>query len=182
MPPTAPAEALLHLRVRRPDGILVELLISDLAGEQFERVREGRPLLAELPWAARSDCAVVLVDGAALGTPGESEIAVTRAERLILALQASGAVRESARIALVLTKGDALGSSGEQALARHETPLAEIARRLDPEATWLRTAALGAGDDGLSALLAWLCVEDRPRPALPPSEVPATRAIESFQA
>jgi hypothetical protein len=182
--PSAAAEALLHLRVRRPDGVLVELLISDLAGEQFERVREGRPLLAELPWAARADRAVVLVDGAALGTPGESEIAITRAERLILALQTAGAVRESARLALVLTKGDMLGSSGEQALSRHEGPLAEIARRLDPEATWIRTAALGAsGDgDGLSALLAWLCAEDRPRTPPPPPESPAIRAIESFQA
>jgi Double-GTPase 2 len=183
-PPSAPAEALLHLRMRRPDGTLVELLISDLAGEQFERVREGRPLLAELPWAARADRAVVLVDGAALAVPGESEIAVTRAERLVLALQTSGAVRETARIALVLTKSDALGVSGEQALARHEKPLAEIARRLDPEATWIRTTALGAATDGdgLGAFLTWLCAKDRPRSAVSSAEAPSLRTIERFQA
>lgn len=184
MPPTEPTEAMLHLRVRGPEGKLVELLLSDLAGEQFERVREGRSLLAELPWAARADRVVVLVDGAALDAPGESEVAVTRAERLLLALQTSGAVRASARIALVLTKADRLGGSGEQALARHETPLAELARRLDPEATWIRTAALGsaAEPDGLGAFLAWLCGADRPRGVPQPQEALPARAIETFQA
>jgi hypothetical protein len=175
---------MLHLRVRRPDGNLVELLISDLAGEQFERVREGRALVAELPWATRADRVVVLVDGAALERPGESEIAITRAERLLLALQTSDTLRENARIALVLTKADALGDAGEQALARHETPLADIARRLDPEATWIRTAALPSGSDpdGLGALVAWLCGADRPRSTPSPREAQTRRAIESFQA
>ena len=184
MPPSDPAEAMLHLRMRRPDGNLIELLLSDLAGEQFERIREGRALVAELPWATRADRVVVLLDGAALEEPGESEIAVTRAERLLLSLQTSDALRASARIALVLTKSDALGETGEQALARHETPLAQIARRLDPEATWIRTAALhsGADPDGLGALMAWLCGADRPREAQAPHEAQATRAIESFQA
>jgi hypothetical protein len=184
MPPSDPAEAMLHLRMRRPDGNLVELLLSDLAGEQFERVREGRALVAELPWATRADRVVVLVDGAALERPGESEIAVTRAERLLLALQTADSVRASARIALVLTKADALGDAGEQALARHETPLADIARRLDPEATWIRTAAppSGSDPDGLGALVAWLCGSDRPRSTPSPREAQTTRAIESFQA
>lgn len=126
----------------------------------------------------------MLVDGAALGTPGESEIAATRAERLLLALETSGALRKSARIALVLTKADALGDAGEQALARHESPLADIARRTDPEATWVRTAALGSGGDpdGLGALVAWLCGEDRARPAEHPDEARATRAIMGFRA
>jgi hypothetical protein len=184
-PPSPAAEALLHLRVRRPDGERVELLISDLGGEQFERVREGRSLNAEIPWAARLDRAIVVVDAKALARPGESEIAITRAGRLVLALQTADAVRASARIALVLTKADALDSAGEAALARHESPLAAIARQSDSEATWIRTAALanaGGDPDGLGALMAWLCGEDRP-PA--PPEAPAvalTRSIATFRA
>jgi hypothetical protein len=169
--------------MRRPDARLVELLLSDLAGQQFERVREGRPLLTEIPWSGRVDRAVVLVDGAALARAGESEIAITRAERLVLALHTSGAIRDSARIALVVTKADALGSSGEQALARHESPLAELARQSDPQATWIRTTALGATGDpnGLGALGTWLCSDDRARPSAPASEAVITRAIAGFQ-
>jgi hypothetical protein len=184
-PPSPAEEALLHLRVRRPDGERVELLLADLSGEQFERVREGRSLSAELPWAARLDRAIVVVDAQALARQGESEIAITRAQRLVLALQTSSAVRDSARIALVLTKADALGSAGEQALARHESPLAEIARQSDPEATWIRTAALanGTGEpDGLGALIAWLCGDDRPATAPEAPAVALTRSIATFRA
>jgi hypothetical protein len=184
LPPSDLGEAFLHVRMRRSGGELVELLISDLAGAQFERVREGRPLLAELPWAGRLDRAVVLVDGAALASPSESEVAITRAERLVHALQTARVVRESARIALVLTKCDALGAVGEQALARHESPLAELARQTDPEATWIRTAALGSGSDpdGLGALMSWLCGEDRAVTPAPGREEIPTRAIASFRA
>lgn len=184
-PPSPTGEALLHLRVRRPDGARVELLLSDLSGEQFERVREGRSLTAEIPWAARLDRAIVVVDSQVLARPGESEIAITRAQRLVLALETSAAVRESARIALVLTKADALGSVGEQALARHESPLAAVARKSDPEATWIRTSALASasGDpDGLGALIAWLCGDDRPLAPAQAPQVPLTRSIATFRA
>lgn len=183
-PPSPSGEALLHLRVRRPDGERIELLLADLSGEQFERVREGRSLSAEIPWAARLDRAIVVVDAQALARPGESEIAITRAQRLLLALQSAGAVRDSARIALVLTKADALGIAGEQALARHESPLVAIARECDPEATWIRTAALanGSGDpDGLGALIAWLCGDDRPPTPPEAPAVPLTRSIATFR-
>ena len=100
------------------------------------------------------------------------------------ALQTASAVRESARIALVLTKSDALGAAGEQALARHESALADLARRTDPETTWIRTAALGAGSDpdGLGTLMSWLCSEDRASAPQPGREEIPTRAIASFRA
>jgi hypothetical protein len=183
-PPTPLGDALLlHLRVRRPDGERVELLLSDLAGEQFERVREGRSLRAEIPWAARADRFVIVVDGEALSRAGESEIAVTRAERMLRSLQTASAVRERARVALVLTKADTLSAAGESALARHESPLADVARESDPEATWIRTAALApAGSDpqGLGALTAWLCSADRSQAPAPDLDVAAPRSVAAF--
>jgi hypothetical protein len=177
--------AVLHLRVHRPDGVRVELLVSDLAGEQFERVREGRPLLDEIRWAARADRFAVVVDGKALSLRGESEIAVTRAQRLLLALRASNAVRDTARVALVVTKADALGDVGEQALARHEPALLDIAREADPDPRWIRTAAAGRGGAepvGLGDFVAWLCADDRPQPVMPDFDGLPTRSIAAFHA
>jgi len=178
-------EGLLHMRVRRPDGRRVELLFSDLAGGRFERVREGQPLLEALPWAGRADRFAVVLDALALSVPGESEIAVTRARRLLLALDASGAVRETARIALVLTKGDGLSESGAKALERHQPELLAIARRSDPEAVGVGTAAVAlvrAERQGLAEWVSWLCQNDRPRTAMAVPEVAPGRSIAAFRA
>jgi hypothetical protein len=184
-PTLAQDGGVLHLRVRRPDGRRVELLIADLAGEQFERVREGRPLPDELPWVRRTDRFAIVLDGEALSVPGESEIAVTRSRRLLLALQASAAVRESARVAVVVTKCDALDAAGAAALARHEGDLLEAARGSDPEAICVRTAAVAharAERQGLGELIGWLGGNDRPRRALPVPEVAPERSIAAFRA
>jgi hypothetical protein len=178
-------DGVLHLRVRRPDGRRVELLMSDLAGGRFERVREGQPLLEALPWAPRADRFAVVLDAVALSVPGASEIAVTRARRLLLALLDSGAVRESARIALVLTKSDGLTESGAKALARHEPELLELARRCDPEAICVRTAAVAivrAERQGLPEWISWLCQNDRPRVPLEVPQLAPGRSIAAFRA
>jgi len=177
----------LHLRVRRPDGVRVELLLSDLAGEQFERVREGRPLLEELPWATRADRIAVVLDATALSLPGASEIAVTRARRQLLALRASAVVRETARVALVITKSDSLSFAGQDALARHEPVLLALAQELDPDALCIRAAAFtrnGAEPQGLGDLITWLCSDDRPRTPipLPEFELAGGRSIAAFRA
>jgi hypothetical protein len=174
---------LLHLRVRRPDGRRVELLLWDLAGEQFEHVREGRRLVDELPWAARVDRFVVVLDAKALSLRGGSEIAVTRAQRLLLALQASQVVRDTARVAVLVTKGDMLTDAGEQALARHEPALLEVARESDSDAVCIRTGPRDLGDPhGLGDLITWLCRDDRPQSPLPVHEVQPRRSIAAFRA
>ena len=163
-PPTEDDDALLlHMRIRSPSGELVELVFADLAGGAFERVREGRPLLQELPLAAHGDRFVIVVDGDALSTPGESEIAATRAMRQILALRSSGAVRASARVAIALTKADALTAAGERAIRRHEPHLLFSARGIDAETTSVRTAlpGLAAEPAGLGELVRWLCAVER---------------------
>ena len=177
--------AVLHLRVRRPDGARVELLLSDLAGEQFERVREGRFLLDEVPWARRPDRFVIVVDAKALSLPGESEVVATRAQRLLRALQASTAVRDSARVAVVITKADALSHAGQKALERHEPALLAVARESDSEAVWLRVAAVpgdGSPPQGLGELITWLCSDDRPQIATAVREVAPQRSIATFRA
>jgi hypothetical protein len=156
-------EYLLHMRVRSPAGELVDLVFADLGGAVFERVREGRPLLQELPLAAHGDRFIVVVDGEALSTPGESEIAATRAMRQILALRGSGAVRASARIAIAVTKADAVTAAGERAIRRHEPHLLFSARGIDSETTSVRTALpdLVPEPPGLAELVRWLCAGER---------------------
>ncbi|HEX4033479.1 MAG TPA: hypothetical protein VHX66_03460 [Solirubrobacteraceae bacterium] len=154
---------LLHMRVRPPSGDSVDLVFADLGGSVFERVREGRPLLQELPLAAHSDRFVVVVDGEALSTPGESEIAATRAMRQILALRSSGAVRASARVAVALTKADVLTPAGERAFRRHVPHLLFSARGIDAETTSVRTGLpdLVTEPGGLGELVRWLCAGER---------------------
>ena len=185
-PPTPPEDAgVLHLRVRRPDGRRVELLLADLSGERFERVREGRPLLEELPWAARADRFAVVLDAQTLSLPGESEIVATRARRLLAGLHASGVVRDSARVAVVVTKSDTLNESSASALARHEPDLLELARRSDPEAICVRTTAVAlarAERQGLGEWITWLCLNDRPRTPPAVLELAPGRSIATFRA
>ena len=97
-------DGFLHLRMQRPDGALRELLLADVTGEHFERIREGTELVDELPWAARVDRFLVLVDGKGFATPGMREVILTRARRQILALRRSQAVSRTARVAIALTK------------------------------------------------------------------------------
>ena len=184
-PPT-PADdpQLLHLRVRRNDGELVELLLADLAGERFERVREGRPLADELPWVGRVDRFAVLLDACAISRQGQSEIAVTRAQRQILALRSRSLARDAARVALVVTKADTLSRVGEAALRRHEPALLEAARAVDPEATIVHTTALARNTSyrgGLGDLLTWLCADDRPAVQEPLETPEPVRAMAGFR-
>src|SRR5689334_17750155 len=48
-------DGFLHLRLGRPDDQIVELLLSDFAGEHFRRIREGTPIHEELEWTGRVD-------------------------------------------------------------------------------------------------------------------------------
>ena len=93
-------DGLLHLRVARPDGQRVELLLADYSGEHFEGIREGVPLVDELPWAGRADRVAVLLDGWAIGQGGgERELAFNHSMRKILALRAAGVFVPTARLA-----------------------------------------------------------------------------------
>ena len=46
-------DGLLHLRIKRSDRRLLELLLTDMTGEHFRAIREGRPLDEEFDWLSR---------------------------------------------------------------------------------------------------------------------------------
>ena len=60
---------------------MVELLFADYAGERFERIRKGTPLVVELPWAARTDRVAVVIDGGGLAPGGSPETWLNEAKR-----------------------------------------------------------------------------------------------------
>ena len=178
-------DGFLHLRIRRPDGLLRELLLADITGEHFERIREGTALLDELPWATRVDRFLIILDGTGYGAPGEQEIVMNRALRQIYALRHSRAVNVSARVAIALTKLDELSQEERSRYSvAQESLLAEV-RGVDDQATSLLIAARpadGTPAQGLDSLIEWLCSDDRMEEG--ERLIPATagaRAIGRFQ-
>ena len=166
----------LHLRVRRPDGRRVELLLADLAGEQFERVREGRPLLGRAAvGAARRPLRRSCSTRSALSVPGESEIAVTRARRLLLgAAGLGGGARERARG----DRGDQVRRARRDAARRRWRATRATCSRRRAGRTPRRSACAprpsrtrAPSARGSGSWVSWLCGNDRPRTPLPVPEV-----------
>ena len=177
-------DGFLHLRIQRPDGSLCELLFADITGEHFERIREGTPLLEELPWASRVDRFLVILDGKGYATPGEREIVLNRALRQILALCSSNAVNETARVAIAMTKVDELSDDDFDRFSHDNDSLLAIVQSIDDQASSLLIAARPAGGKlvrGVDKLIEWICSGDRLKegdPHLPPT--PLSRAIGRF--
>ena len=177
-------EGFLHLRIRRPDGSLRELLFADVTGEHFRRIREGTPLLDELPWAGRLDRFLVIVDGKGFATPGEREVILTRVRRQIYALRNSQAVNTTARVAIALTKLDKLSEDHREKYSEEEKSLLSEIRKIDEQATALRIAARppdGTLTVGMDSLVQWVCGHDRSADEVPRTlSIPASRAIGRF--
>lgn len=165
-------DGFLHLRLSRAGTrtLLPELLLADVTGEHSRQIREGVPLEDELAWAARVDRFVVLVDGAAFRDPTSRENALNRARRLLHALRTSAAVAASCRVAVVLSKADALRAADRRAWRAAEQALLDLARATDPGAQAFATAARPADHSapvGLADLLGFLLSPDRV-PSVPP--------------
>jgi hypothetical protein len=98
---------LLHLRIATPDGALADLMPSDIKGEFFEDVINGRavvPGLQEL--VARADKVVVAIDGAKIASLVDRASATFEAEQLIGGLTEPGWVHPDAPVLVLLTKHD----------------------------------------------------------------------------
>lgn len=173
-------DGLLHLGVSRFEGDRTELLLADVTGEHFRSIREGIPFDDEFPWLSRVDRFVVLIDGSFLSAAGVAEVAFTRTSRQLLALKQSAARSRRAKIALVLSKDDAIEDAARTAFLDREERLLAMAREIDPDAQLLRVAARPETDDeprGLSELLDWIA-QPSPPPAARAAILPrSTRAF-----
>ena len=179
-------DGFLHLRIQRPDGALRELLFADVTGEHFEGIREGTALLDELPWAARVDRFLVILDGKGYATPGEREIVLNRARRQIFALRNSNAVNRTARVAIALTKVDELSEHDYGTFSDEKDSLLADVQSIDDQATSLLIAARpadGKAARGLDSVIEWLCSDDRLEERGPHGgRTPSSRAIGRFAA
>jgi hypothetical protein len=178
-------EGLLHIRVARPDGQVLELLFADYSGERYEHIREGAAAENELPWAPRADCIMLVVNGAALGASDTREIETDRASRLLYALRAGPLVRRGTRIAVVLARDDEVDSEALATARSRLDALLAVARDLDPDAVLLRVAARPKSGDaprGFQELLEWICADDlapeRDQVVIPRSERAIARLRE----
>jgi hypothetical protein len=158
-------DGLLHLRIARPDGVRVELLLADYSGEHFERIRHGTNLLDELPWATRADRIAVLLDGEGIGRGGgQRELACNHASRQLLALERATSLASTARLAILLVKDDLHDEETLSEAQPRIDQMLQTARELDPDAELLHIAARpadGSNPRGLDAFVEWLAVDDR---------------------
>ena len=156
--------SVLHLALRTGD-VSLQLLFADLPGELFRRLADNQIAASTIPWLGRADKLLVLVDGARLLDVETRSPTVTRTQQLLERLHANGLPRPDARLALLLTKWDAV----------HEDPIAlsywrELepqlladACELDDQAVVLRSSTTRHRPDGLAALCRWL-LEIAPAP------------------
>lgn len=165
----------LHLRISTPEG-LRELLFSDVAGETFERIRQGEPLGGYITWLSRVDAAVVLVSGRALADNALRSTALSNT-RSLLRQMLKASERGAMRVAVVLTMGDLVVNNTRRQWKKEAQPLLALAREIDDDAAIIETAARpedGGSPQGLDELLAWLL--RAPAPAAPVPIAPARTA------
>lgn len=177
---------LLHLAVQSDTG-RSDLLIADIPGEVFRRIRDHEIGAADVPLLSQADKLAVVVDGALIARPGDRSMAIHFARQLIGELSAGDLPAEKMDILLLLTKLDRLHDAGPDALAyweEHREPLLADLQKLNPQATTLATAARFSGDqdDGMEELMGWLLreppdpAEPELEPAAPPGRLQRVRA------
>jgi len=152
----AESDGWLHLRTRHSQFGTTDVLLSDMTGERFERIRKGRELLDEFAFASRVDLFLVLIDGGAFADREMQETTENYAGRLLDALARSPELDDQAHVCIVLTKQDLLNDAAVAAYEQVEANLLRRARRADARARALRTAARPDGEDspvGLEAVM-----------------------------
>jgi len=183
-------DGFLHLRIRRGDGRMVELLLSDFAGEHFTRIREGTELADELEWASRVDRFVVVIDGKAFNpSAGSMENALNRTSRLLAALERLQQTlplvgRPRPRLLLLLAKDDSIAPETRTGIEQALDQLLVIGRRVDAGCELLRVAARptnGVSAYGLVELGEWLTDVDGAVTATVLPSVVSSRAFGRFQ-
>jgi len=125
---TAEGVWFLHLLVEH-EGMLRDLLLTDIWGETFENVIDGAAASNELPIAARADVAMLMVDGERIADAAERQDAIRRARMLAGGLSERGVLRPQARLIVALNKTDLLSDEDKQWWLENREQVAEPARR-----------------------------------------------------
>jgi hypothetical protein len=136
-----------------------DLLITDLQGEVFERVRDSSEAAARMRVFARADHFVQLLDGAALHDPESQHVAIADAQQILRSCIAAGVLTDRTVLHLVVTKWDLMrGQPVEAAIvAFAKAALERMTELVQPKVADVRhhvtSARAAIGDiDGWGAL------------------------------
>lgn len=103
---------LLHLQLRdRKSHRQSDLLLADISGEWFDRVRHGIDDLASLGFLERADHLAFCLDGERLANEAERHVVVGEVRDLIRVWVQSAWLKTARTITIILTKWDAVASS-----------------------------------------------------------------------
>lgn len=86
----------------------IELMLSDRAGEQYEKARGNSELVEELIEVKKADYVVLLLDGGRLADPFQRAGAMQAVRQTIRAFLDGGALMDDSRVQVVTTKFDLL--------------------------------------------------------------------------
>ena len=103
-----------HLEVGYPAGERLVLLLGNRAGEEYRAAADDASVVAGFSEVARADTLTVLVDGERLLDAGARHNLRSDIVMMLQGVQDGGCLRNRTRLALVLTKLDAVSKSGDQ--------------------------------------------------------------------
>ncbi|PHI30893.1 TRAFAC clade GTPase domain-containing protein [Budvicia aquatica] len=86
----------------------IELMISDRAGESYQRARYNSIYIEELIELQKSDYIVILLDGARLAVPFERHNTMSSVRQTLMAFISKGYLSKQSRVQIVTTKIDLL--------------------------------------------------------------------------
>jgi hypothetical protein len=104
-----------------PTGSLqgrIDLMISDRAGETYQRARSHTEGIANLPEIPRSDTVILLLDGDRVADPAERAGAIHGTRQMLRALLDNGALDKTSVVQVVTTKIDRIAKTEDPAVAR----------------------------------------------------------------
>ncbi|MBG6215571.1 hypothetical protein IWX75_000008 [Arthrobacter sp. CAN_A6] len=161
----------LHLAIAT-DERRVDLIISDIRGEVFEAIIDGRSARHELPFLPRVDYCLVLLDGEQMNARSIRDLQMLRGQQLLDGLLEPDSLRDDSSVMLVVTKIDTLD---DEARSEAEAGLSELVALIQGRTVSSSVHAISARPEdgsapvGLSELLDYL-THDEGKPAVPRTE------------
>ncbi len=162
------------------DGLA--LILGDRAGEEYREAADDPSIAVAFSEVVRADSLAVLVDGERLLDSGGRHNVVSEIKLMLQALRDGGALRFGSRLALVLTKLDAVRDSahGERAIRDFDSLFVDLCRLFGDALSMIerfqiaaspKTDALARGTGIPDLLLFWLGPAVAPaQPVSPPPQ------------